>query len=242
VLVEQNIASVSMIRVGTVNYTPLRHDAFKYKFSGISDIYNNYSQAMQDMFVLSVLNGKRNGTYLEVGSNDPFYLSNTALLEKDFGWMGVSIDINRDMVESFRRQRTNVCLHEDALKADWYTILQKNNMPGDIDYLQVDCDPPENSLSILFNIPFDDYRFGVITFEHDYYTRPESAVRARSRNFLRLLGYKLIVANASVGDHHAFEDWWVHPDLVDNSVVNSMIVSDKDFVDIDSYFFDRPLK
>jgi hypothetical protein len=52
----------------------------------------------------------------------------------------------------------------------------------------------------------------------------------------------LIVANASVGDHHAFEDWWVHPDLVDNSVVNSMIVSDKDFVDIDSYFFDRPLK
>ena len=35
---------------------------------------------MQDMFVLTVLNGKTNGTYLEIGSGDPFIGSNTALL------------------------------------------------------------------------------------------------------------------------------------------------------------------
>ena len=42
------------------------------------------SQTGQDLFVLSVLNHKRNGTFLEIGSNHPITVNNTFLLENEY--------------------------------------------------------------------------------------------------------------------------------------------------------------
>ena len=47
------------------------NDYLKHRFSGYTKVFQNYSQAYQDLFVLSMLNGKRNGKYVEIGSNDP---------------------------------------------------------------------------------------------------------------------------------------------------------------------------
>lgn len=43
-------------------------------------IYNG--QALQDEFVLTVLNNKKNGYFLEIGSYDPIIINNTYILEK----------------------------------------------------------------------------------------------------------------------------------------------------------------
>ena len=71
-------------RITDVRYTPLKYKQMRYKFDGLEKVTRNYSQVYQDLFVLSMLDGKREGTYLEIGSADPYINSNTALLEKDF--------------------------------------------------------------------------------------------------------------------------------------------------------------
>ena len=50
---------------------------------------NIKSQIYQDIFVLYTLNWKRNGFFVEFGSTNGFDLSNSYLLEKDFGWKGI---------------------------------------------------------------------------------------------------------------------------------------------------------
>ena len=40
------------------NYSKDKYDLLKYKFPGSENIIENYSQTYQDMFVLTMLNGK----------------------------------------------------------------------------------------------------------------------------------------------------------------------------------------
>ena len=47
------------------------------------------SQLFQDLLVLYFLKGKRNGVFVEFGATDGVSLSNTWLLEKQYGWTGV---------------------------------------------------------------------------------------------------------------------------------------------------------
>lgn len=53
--------------------------------------YNELSPAQlkQDLFVLMELDFKRNGFFVEFGATDGISLSNTYLLEKEFGWQGI---------------------------------------------------------------------------------------------------------------------------------------------------------
>lgn len=47
------------------------------------------SQRWQDLFVLGQLNFKRNGYFVDFGASDGVFLSNSYLLEKEFGWKGI---------------------------------------------------------------------------------------------------------------------------------------------------------
>ena len=65
--------------------------------SEMSILYlNNYknikSQLLQEVFVLSVLQGKRGGYFIEAGASDGIDCSNTYLLEKSFGWSGLLVE------------------------------------------------------------------------------------------------------------------------------------------------------
>ena len=195
----------------------------KFQFENLEIIDKNYSEAYQDMFVLSMLNGKKNGTYLEIGAGDPFYGNNTALLETKFGWKGIALDIDENFVTAHTQQRNHTCLLNNALEVDYKKLLNAVNMPTNIDYLQLDCDPPEVTYKILLTIPFKTHKFAVITYEHDYYCDETKSFRDKSRKYLQSFGYQLVVDNISPDDEKPFEDWWVHPDLIDNTIINKML-------------------
>jgi hypothetical protein len=200
-------------------YTALDYPALKHKFPGAETIKGNYAQTFQDMFILTMLDGKRNGTYLEIGAADPFKGSNTALLEQ-WGWKGASVEILEHEVEKFKQQRNNPIYLQDATQIDYDDFISNLGLGDTFDYLQVDCEPPSTTFDILKMIPLEKYKFAVITFEHDYYADITKLYRDESRAYLESKGYELVVSNISPNDNCPYEDWWVHPDLVDRKIID----------------------
>ena len=60
-----------------MTYTKSDINKLKIEFDGIDKVDHNYSQALQDMFVLTMLNGKKDGVYVEIGGSDPININNT---------------------------------------------------------------------------------------------------------------------------------------------------------------------
>ena len=210
-----------------IEYRRDKHlDLFKYKFDGLESINKNYAKHLQDMFILSCFNGKRGGTYVEIGAGDPVYTNNTYLLEEQFDWKGISFDNNETFCFAFAEKRKNPVLNRDVLKTDLAAVFHEHSLPEMIDYLQVDCD--EVSLEVLKRVPFDYYEFGVIQFEHDAYRLGEEQ-RTQSRALLRKHGYVLLVENVAFNKTDAYEDWWVHPRIA-KSIENMKSNSQFNFV------------
>ena len=187
----------------------------KYNFYGAGNIQQSYAQCLQDMFVLSVLNGKRNGFYLEIGANQPVFINNTYLLESQFGWQGISVDIDPQCQSMFRSsgRKSNFIL-SDALVVDYEKEMIKNNFPKQVDYLSLDIEPIEQTFNCLKKLPLDTFRFSVITFETDFYGPTDrnlaERVRKESREILTNKDYVLIAGNISnMDDQHPFEDWYI---------------------------------
>jgi FkbM family methyltransferase len=64
------------------------------------------SQIRQDLFVLSALDFKRDGFFVEFGATNGVDLSNTWLLEQDFGWTGILAEPARCWHEALMRNRS----------------------------------------------------------------------------------------------------------------------------------------
>ena len=149
-------------------------------------VVKNYSRHFQDMFVLSLLNGKKNGTFIEVGSGHPKLFNNTYLLEDKFDWRGISLDINPASGQSWEENRPNGnFILQDAITTDYIQLCKSNGLSRYIDYLQLDIDPSYNTLQALKNIPLDVLEFGVITYEHDFYIDKDETCRKESREILQ---------------------------------------------------------
>jgi hypothetical protein len=220
----------------------------RHNFEGWDTLERNYSECLQDVFVMAMLDGKKNGAYLEVGSDHPTFRSNTKLLQ-DNGWTGISFDINEEAVKEWNLQRAtgegvdlpvggdNRAYAFDATKIDYqalmhrhygeYCRLTQNNV---IDYLQLDCDPPEVSYQAMLRVPWNSYQFRVITYEHDVYFYDNQDYRELSRKFLSERGYMLVAPNISPDEDRsrAFEDWWVYPELIDKDILRKMVTYNDD--------------
>ena len=192
-------------------------DNLKYKFNNVSSIENNYSQASQDMFVLSMLNGKENGTYVEIGGDDPIVINNTYLLETKYNWKGISFEIESEKSNHYNSVRKNNCICGNAITVDYSKIFEENNFSTQIDYLQLDIDPSEQTLACLKNLPLDTYRFSVITYETDAYRSSSESVE-ESRSIFKDYGYESIAKNV-LNCGHAFEDWYVDPNIIDKDII-----------------------
>jgi hypothetical protein len=192
----------------------------------INYILNYNSQVGQDKFVLSILKNKKNGYFIEIGSNDPKLINNTFILEKDFDWFGIMVEYDGKWLQSYKDTRPNsIHVIADATKIDYKTLFVNNKVPHNIDYLQIDLDVCNRStldtLELFNNTIFDNYKFATITFEHDIYSGDHFNTRQTSRNIFLKRGYILVFPDVKNGSN-AFEDWYVHPDLVDMNYINKV--------------------
>ena len=190
------------------------------------NLYNG--QAEQDKFILSILKGKKNGYFLEIGSNDPIHINNTYLLEKKYNWKGIMIEYNDYFLPFYKQHRTNsIHIIKDATMIDYKHLLDTNNMPSNIDYLQIDLEPSNGStiqtLEKLNNEIFNTYKFATITFEHDIYCTNFGNTRQKSREILNNKGYFCVFTDIhNVKPEYVYEDWYVHPDLVDMEYIKQL--------------------
>ena len=212
---------------GSERYFADKHDKLKCKFLGSEDIIENHSQSMQDMFVLSVLNGKKKGTYVEIGADRPRVINNTWLLESMYDWEGVSFEIDPIKVDYFNTIRQNKCICQDATSFDYKSLFVERNYPKQIDYLQLDCDPPQITLECLKKLPLDDYRFSIITFETDLYAGGH-AVQKEQWEILCSLGYKRIAKNVK-NEGNPYEDWWIDPLVISENRYMPFMIDDVEF-------------
>jgi len=183
----------------------------KLPFTDYDKIENNYSQAAQDLFVLSCLKGKKNGTFLDLGCAHPTHINNTYLLEKYFGWDGLSIDIDESLTSKYPSHRNTKSITRDCTSLDFEEVLSYYNS-NHIDYLSLDLEPANVTLECLKAIPFDKIEFSVITYEHDKY-RFGDQYRKESRKIFKQMGYELISSDVC-SNNFPYEDWYYNPKYV----------------------------
>jgi hypothetical protein len=172
-----------------------------------------------DSFALNILNYKTDGYYVEMGSADPIVGNTTYRMETDYSWKGVGFELNEEHAKQYNFVRKNPCLVADATKFNYLKYFEQNNFPKQIDYLQIDIespidyngrslDPIGQPLNGLIALPLSQYRFTVISFEHDTILHYKNAsMRDAQREILNNLGYSLV---AKIGH----EDWWVDPNVI----------------------------
>lgn len=181
---------------------------FKLGFKGSSSLTHFYSQAAQDIFVLIALNGKKNGKFLDIGASEPQIINNTYLLETNFNWRGILIEIDKKLASKCKKYRKSPVICEDATKINYEEIFKKLE---EVDYLSLDID--KGNLNVLNILPLEKYKIKVITFEHDVYGG-DKKIQIESRKIFNKFGYERICEDVANGGKK-YEDWYVHPDLVD---------------------------
>jgi hypothetical protein len=189
-------------------------------------------QAQQDKFVLHVLKHKKNGFFVEIGSAGPIKINNTYVLENSYNWKGIMVEYNRKYLKDYKLHRPNsIHIINDARTINYKQEFSTNNVPEHIDYLQIDLEVTNGStmyvLQKLDNEIFDKYTFATITFEHDVYHSNYLDTRNKSRNIFEKRGYKRVFTDVNNQGSNPYEDWYVHPDLVDMEYINELIIKNK---------------
>ena len=173
----------------------------------------SYSQIGQDIFVKQLFNSE--GFFLDFGCgngrNEPCG-NNTLYLEEN-GWDGVSIDINENYVRNFNATRKTKAYAIDLTKVDILEQLIDINCPKVIDYFSFDID--EATDNVLPRLPFDDFKFKFITFEHNLYSPEYKLLKDYSVEIFKKNGYQFIFENVVLKGFGAVEDWYIHPDYFD---------------------------
>lgn len=170
-----------------------------------------YSQAQQDEFVANILNFKRNGYYLDIGSYAYNAQSNSYFFETELNWKGICVEIGPQYAVGYENRNCHF-LNTDATQIDYKAVLIEKNFPNRLDYLSIDVD--DSTLASLKKLPLNDYRFSVITIEHDSYRfndtlKNEERAILNSHNYTMLFSDVLVPLGCGMGPNLSFEDWWV---------------------------------
>lgn len=213
-----------MLHDNTHNYYNIFWDYLRIKFKNSELLGENYSHSWQDIFVLSMLNGKTNGTYLEIGANRPIVYNNTFLLEHFYNFTGVSIDkLDFSIAWSIRPKSKFMCV--DAASVDYHKLLTDNFTNRQIDYGQIDIDSPVDHLKILKSLLSSGYRFSVFTYETcaDNADIEIKKLVDEARECFLSNGYMLIASDVLHwfdNEMHRLEDWWVDPAVIESTILD----------------------
>jgi hypothetical protein len=185
-----------------------------------------YSDCKQDAFVANILNFLKHGTYLDIGGCHSALSNNSYYFDNNLDWKGVCVELNSVYNESYNNRKNCKFLNTDATLINYKEIFNQNNIPDIIDYMSLDVDTA--SLDVLKILPFDEYKFKVITIEHDAYLYGDT-YRRPQREILTSNGYTLLCANVYVENHgdcgkqlREFEDWWIHPEFFNNDLITKL--------------------
>jgi FkbM family methyltransferase len=124
------------------------------KLRKFSPSHNSYSQCGEDAIIEYIfrLRGIHQPSYLDIGANHPFYLSNTAMFYEK-GCRGVNIDANPELInlfEEYRPQDTNlnVGISNEESELDFY-IMEDNTLST---FSKEECDAMVSSGKIFSEI------------------------------------------------------------------------------------------
>ena len=143
------------------------------------------------------------------------------------------VEYDSSFLPLYKQHRPNsIHIINDATKIDYNNIFEINNMPIEMDYLQIDLEVNNRStlttLEILDNEIFDKYKFATVTFEHDIYSGDHFNTRDNSRAIFNKRGYICVFKDIHIIEpQYVYEDWYVHPDLVDMNYINNLIENNK---------------
>ena len=184
-------------------------------------------QSQQDKFVLHALQGKREGYFLEIGSNHPIHSNNTYLLEDKYNWRGIMVEYESRFLPLYKEHRPNsIHIINDASQIVYKDVFESNNVPHAMDYLQIDLEEENGStLRTLQNLDrniFDTYTFATVTFEHDIYHSNKHNTREISREIFARRGYTPVFQDVNDGIQYPYEDWYVHPTLVNTWYIQEL--------------------
>jgi hypothetical protein len=188
----------------------------------------NYSQAGQDIFVLSLFNNTDQRYFVDIGCWVPTTLNNTMLLEEN-GWLGISLDIT-DLSDDWKSRNTPFIVG-DALKVDYKKLFDDCKLPNIIDYLNIDIEGKGDRFKTLNNVFLSDRDFKVITIEHDSYRGLEEFESKPQRDFLLKKGFVLLCSNVKLSNN-PFEDWWINPNYFSIDDYKHLISNDLEYTDI----------
>jgi FkbM family methyltransferase len=79
---------------------------------------STYSQLGQDLSVIKFYNNKRNGFFVEIGASDGKELSNTYLLETEYGWSGICAEPIPSKFDTLIQNRPNSKCCNDAVYSE----------------------------------------------------------------------------------------------------------------------------
>ena len=171
---------------------------------------------------------KTHGFYIDLGCNHPVAINNTYAFEQ-MGWDGILVDLLPGC--EVRKGKFFQCDSSNPTKELAKAYLA---MPKIVDFLSLDVD--EASFLTLHTLPLDTHRIRVACIEHDAYRG--LTVREDIRDVMACMGYTLVCADVGIrfpdpaGAPGAFEDWFCHPDLVSQKLIDRFKCSGKEWCEI----------
>lgn len=109
--------------------------------------YEQYSQGGQDIYVTRILNEKRDGYFVEIGANNGYLLSNTYLLEKNYGWKGICVEATPYRITELINNRPNAICISNAVHSE--SNLELDFTTTAIDILNVITEYAEFAVDFL---------------------------------------------------------------------------------------------
>ena len=167
---------------------------------------NACGQSYQDLAAAELF--KMPGRYLEIGSGSPVRESNTYLLDVNFGWSGVCIDVDHWDYSC----RSCQYVREDAVQ--W---MPQHICGESFDYISFDID---DATTLAVQAALDNnVSFRFATVEHDKY-RCGYQHQNSQHQMLSAAGYvpMFIDIPTKWDDKMFFEDWWCHPDVCNRTL------------------------
>lgn len=202
-------------------------------------LYNgvSHSQMAQDVLILVLTNYLKNGYFVEFGATDGISLSNTFLLETEYGWNGICAEPIPFQYEKLKSNRKcsvdnrvvyNVTGETIKFKINQESLDESGIVDDDKDAIEVESvtlvdllrqyNAPKNinymsidtegsEFLIIENFDFYNYNVDIITIEHNYVEEN----RKKIYSHLIPLGYKRILTDKSKWD-----DWYIKSELLES--------------------------